>query len=220
VVAELELLDQEPEFRLRLSVTSEQQFAPIGGRQTNVDHLSGGELLESTAGETWRQRMQSANLSPHRAKHRDLPRPSPGSSRGCDLCGSACELLSARDLAIGTVMPTRIVLVHDEPEFTETNPDRSQGRRLRLRCDHGLAIRHQSPPPAANRLPGGKSIIITGNRSASCGVVFSSFVDGSQSWSSKVDSISPMDRDKGDRPTPRPHIGFICLPTFIIAQVA
>ena len=58
---ELELMDQEPEFRLRLSVTSEQQLAPIGGRQTNVDHLNGGELLESTAGgETWRQRMQSA----------------------------------------------------------------------------------------------------------------------------------------------------------------
>ena len=58
---ELELLDQEPEFRLRLSVTSEQQFAPIGGRQTNVNDLNGGELLESAAGgETWRQRMQSA----------------------------------------------------------------------------------------------------------------------------------------------------------------
>ena len=45
---ELELLDQEPEFRLRLGVTSEQQLASVGGRQTNVDHLNGCELLEST----------------------------------------------------------------------------------------------------------------------------------------------------------------------------
>ena len=37
MVAELELLDQEPEFRLRLSVTSEQQLRPsVVGRRTSI----------------------------------------------------------------------------------------------------------------------------------------------------------------------------------------
>jgi hypothetical protein len=36
---ELELLDQEPEFWLWRCVTGEQQFAAVGCRQTDVDHL-------------------------------------------------------------------------------------------------------------------------------------------------------------------------------------
>ena len=38
---ELELLDQEPEFWLRLSVAGQQQLAPVGCRQMNIDHLDG-----------------------------------------------------------------------------------------------------------------------------------------------------------------------------------
>ena len=57
---ELELLDQEPEFRLRLGVAGQQQLPPVGRRQMNIDHLDGGELLESAPrGQSWCQRMQS-----------------------------------------------------------------------------------------------------------------------------------------------------------------
>jgi hypothetical protein len=44
---ELELLDQEPEFRVRLGVAGQQQLPPVGCRQMDIDHLDGGELLES-----------------------------------------------------------------------------------------------------------------------------------------------------------------------------
>ena len=43
---ELELLDQKQEFWLGLSVACQQQFAPVGGWQMDIDHLDGGELLE------------------------------------------------------------------------------------------------------------------------------------------------------------------------------
>jgi len=57
---ELELLDQEPEFWLRLGVAGQQQLAPVGRRQMNIDHLDGGEFLESAPrGQSWGQRMQA-----------------------------------------------------------------------------------------------------------------------------------------------------------------
>ena len=57
---ELELLDQELEFRLRLGVAGQQQLAPVGRRQMNIDHLDGGKLFESAArSQSWRQRMQA-----------------------------------------------------------------------------------------------------------------------------------------------------------------
>ena len=57
---ELELVDQELEFRLGVGVTGQQHLAPVGGRQMNIDHLDGGELLESAArGQSWRQGMQA-----------------------------------------------------------------------------------------------------------------------------------------------------------------
>ena len=57
---ELELLDQEPEFWLRLGVAGQQQLAPVGCRQMNIDHLDGGEFLESAPrGQSWCQRMQA-----------------------------------------------------------------------------------------------------------------------------------------------------------------
>ena len=57
---ELELLDQEPEFWLRLGVAGQQQLAPVSCRQINIDHLDGGEFLESTARSQSRcQRMQA-----------------------------------------------------------------------------------------------------------------------------------------------------------------
>ena len=57
---EPELLDQKSEFRLRLGVAGPQQFAHIGCRQMDIDHLNGGELLERAArGPSWRQGMQA-----------------------------------------------------------------------------------------------------------------------------------------------------------------
>lgn len=46
---QLELADQELEFRLGLGVAGQQQFASIGGGQMDVDHLHGGEFLQHTA---------------------------------------------------------------------------------------------------------------------------------------------------------------------------
>ena len=58
---ELELLDQEPEFRLGLGVAGQQELAPVGRRQMDIDHLDGGELLERAArGQSGRQGMQAA----------------------------------------------------------------------------------------------------------------------------------------------------------------
>ena len=37
----VELLDQEPEFRLRLGVRSEQHLAPVGGRQLTASGVAG-----------------------------------------------------------------------------------------------------------------------------------------------------------------------------------
>src|ERR1700723_3729880 len=57
---EPELLDQEPEFRLRLGVAGQQQLPPVGRRQMNIDHLDGGKLFESAPrSQSWRQRMQA-----------------------------------------------------------------------------------------------------------------------------------------------------------------
>ena len=57
---ELELLDQEPEFWLRLGVAGQQQLPSVGCRQMNIDHLDGGELLESAPrGQSWCQCMQA-----------------------------------------------------------------------------------------------------------------------------------------------------------------
>ena len=41
---------------------------------------------------------------------------------------------------------------------------------------------------------------------------------GANGRGSKVGRIDPSHRDTSARPTPGPHIGFICLPTLIIAQ--
>src|SRR6516225_6318886 len=60
---ELELVEQQYEFGFRLSVAGEQQFAAIGGRQVEVDHLHGGELLD---GAPWRagQTLSRARCQP------------------------------------------------------------------------------------------------------------------------------------------------------------
>ena len=47
---ELELSDQKVEFRLRLGVAGQQQFASVSGRQMDIDHLDGGEFLQGTNG--------------------------------------------------------------------------------------------------------------------------------------------------------------------------
>ena len=46
---QLELLEQELEFRLGLGVAGQQQFASISGRQMDIDHLDSGEFLQCTA---------------------------------------------------------------------------------------------------------------------------------------------------------------------------
>ena len=46
---ELELVDQQLQLGFRLGVAGEAEFASIGGRQVDVDHLDGGELLERAA---------------------------------------------------------------------------------------------------------------------------------------------------------------------------
>ena len=58
---ELELVEQQYEFGFRLSVAGEQQFAAIGGRHVEVDHLHGGELLD---GAPWRQAGRQGLQSP------------------------------------------------------------------------------------------------------------------------------------------------------------
>ena len=58
---QLELLDQQLEFRLGLGVTGQQQLAPVGRRQMDIDHLHGGEFRQcATRGQAWRQGMQTA----------------------------------------------------------------------------------------------------------------------------------------------------------------
>ena len=43
-------LEQQLLLGLRLSVTAQDQGAPIGCRQMNMDHLDGGEILQDGAG--------------------------------------------------------------------------------------------------------------------------------------------------------------------------
>jgi hypothetical protein len=57
---EPELVEQEPQFGVRLGVAGEHEFAAIGCRYVDVDHLNGRELLEhATRGEAGRQSMQA-----------------------------------------------------------------------------------------------------------------------------------------------------------------
>ena len=58
---QLELLDQQLEFRLGLGVAGQQQLASISGRQMDIDHLDGGEFLQCAArGQPGRQGVQTA----------------------------------------------------------------------------------------------------------------------------------------------------------------
>src|SRR6266849_5659502 len=47
--AELEPVDDELEFGFGVGVAGEQDLAPVGGRQMNVDHLDGGKFFERAA---------------------------------------------------------------------------------------------------------------------------------------------------------------------------
>jgi hypothetical protein len=59
--AELEPVDQKLEFRFGVSVTGEQDLAPVGGRQMNIDHLDSGKLFErAPCGQSGRQGMKAA----------------------------------------------------------------------------------------------------------------------------------------------------------------
>jgi hypothetical protein len=54
----LELLEQQVQFGLWLSVANELQLVSIGGRHVGVDHLQGGEFFEHAAwGEAGREGM-------------------------------------------------------------------------------------------------------------------------------------------------------------------
>jgi len=51
---ELELVEHELEFGLRLGVAGELDLAPVGGWNVDVDQLQGGELLQDASwGEAW-----------------------------------------------------------------------------------------------------------------------------------------------------------------------
>ena len=59
--AEFEPVDQKLEFRFGVSVTGEQDLAPIGGRQMNIDHLDSGKLFErAPRGQSGRQGVKTA----------------------------------------------------------------------------------------------------------------------------------------------------------------
>ena len=58
--AELEPVDQELEFGFGVGVAGEQNLAPVGGRQMDIDHLDGGELFEcAPRGQPGRQGMKA-----------------------------------------------------------------------------------------------------------------------------------------------------------------
>jgi hypothetical protein len=53
-------VDQEFEFRLGMGVSGEPDLTPIGGRQMDIDHLYGGELVEHAArGQPGREGMKA-----------------------------------------------------------------------------------------------------------------------------------------------------------------
>ena len=55
------MVDQELQLGFRLGVTGEHEFASVGSREMNVDHLDGRELFEGAArSEPRRQGMQTA----------------------------------------------------------------------------------------------------------------------------------------------------------------
>ena len=59
--AKLEAVDHELQLGFWMGVASEQDLAPIGGRQMDIDHLDGGELVERAAGgQPRRQSMKAA----------------------------------------------------------------------------------------------------------------------------------------------------------------
>ena len=58
---ELHLFEQELQLGFRLGIAGEAEFASVSGRQVDVDHLDGGELLERAArGEPRRQGVEAA----------------------------------------------------------------------------------------------------------------------------------------------------------------
>jgi hypothetical protein len=58
---QLELLDQELEFRLRLGVAGQRQFPSVGRRHVDINYLHGGEFLQGAArGQPGRQGIQTA----------------------------------------------------------------------------------------------------------------------------------------------------------------
>jgi hypothetical protein len=58
---EFELIEQERELGFRFGVAGQQQFAAVGRRDMQIDHLHGGELFdEAVRREAWRQGVQAA----------------------------------------------------------------------------------------------------------------------------------------------------------------
>ena len=57
---QFQLIQQEAELGFGLGIAGEQQLAAVGGRQVNIDHLHGGELLQHAARrQPGRQRVQA-----------------------------------------------------------------------------------------------------------------------------------------------------------------
>ena len=56
---ELHALQKQPQIRLGFGVAGENEFASVGGRQMDVDHLQGGEFLQGAARcEAWGEAVQ------------------------------------------------------------------------------------------------------------------------------------------------------------------
>ena len=61
---QFQLIQQEAELGFGLGIAGEQQLAAVGGRQVNIDHLHGGELLQHAARrQPGRQRVQAPRKS-------------------------------------------------------------------------------------------------------------------------------------------------------------
>ena len=63
--AELELLQEELVILLRLGIAGEDERTVVRGREVNVQHLDGGELLEHGAGRQPRRQRTQALLQRH-----------------------------------------------------------------------------------------------------------------------------------------------------------
>jgi hypothetical protein len=127
---ELEFVEEELEFGLRLGVAGELDLAPVGGRNLDVDQLQGGELLQDASWAEARGERGQPSCQRHRDRRQDLMAPSNPSSTTS---------------SIGSPRPTA----------PRTRPrsaiPTSAGRATTIRRSHPGPPRPQCAPHRANR---------------------------------------------------------------------